>query len=262
MTDDTPPTDAQLTRLADGSLPDGERARLRERVAGSPELQARLGEQEHAVSLMRSTEEVVAPASLRAAVSGLTEGRDGGRSGARRRMPWAVPRLVVPAAVALACVTAAIVILTGGAGAPTVRQTAHVALAAAVTGPPAADASDHERLAVRQSGIPFPSYAGSRTWRASGTRTDTLSGRRVTTVFYTSAGGARVGYAIVSGAALTPPAGRVVTGGGIRYVIAPADGGRGRLITWRRAGHTCVIAGRGVSTATLLRLAAADARVT
>jgi hypothetical protein len=32
------------------------------------------------------------------------------------------------------------------------------------------------------------------------------------------------------------------------------------LITWVRNGHTCVIAGRNVSYATLLRLASADER--
>jgi hypothetical protein len=32
------------------------------------------------------------------------------------------------------------------------------------------------------------------------------------------------------------------------------------LITWVRNGHTCVIAGRNVSHATLLRLASADER--
>jgi hypothetical protein len=40
--------------------------------------------------------------------------------------------------------------------------------------------------------------------------------------------------------------------------MQPAGGAK--LITWVRNGHTCIIAGRDVSYATLLRLASADER--
>jgi hypothetical protein len=95
-------------------------------------------------------------------------------------------------------------------------------------------------------------------WRASGARRDTLDGRRVTTVFYSS-GHRRVGYSIVSGAALAMPRGSTVWAAGVRYVIGSSDGLP--LIAWRRAGHTCVIAGRSVSPRTLLALAAADEQI-
>jgi hypothetical protein len=89
-------------------------------------------------------------------------------------------------------------------------------------------------------------------------RHDTLDGRRVTTVFYSS-GRARVGYSTVSGDALVAPGGRTVRSpGGVRYVLSASDGAR--LVTWRRDGHTCVIAGRSVGPGTLLALAAADER--
>jgi len=41
-------------------------------------------------------------------------------------------------------------------------------------------------------------------------------------------------------------------------ILSPA--GDAKLITWVRNGHTCIIAGRDVSYATLLRLASADER--
>jgi hypothetical protein len=60
---------AQLAALADGSLPPERRAALEARVAASPELSARLAEQERAVMLARSAStDVVAPAALRARI--------------------------------------------------------------------------------------------------------------------------------------------------------------------------------------------------
>ena len=44
--------------------------------------------------------------------------------------------------------------------------------------------------------------------------------------------------------------------GGVPYWLLRE--GTTDLVTWRRAGHTCVIAGHGVGPETLLRLATAD----
>jgi hypothetical protein len=209
-------------------------------------------EQRRAAALMAMTQDVVAPASLHAAVRGMTAPR-----AARRRSLR--PRILAPAGVALAALIVAIVIaVAGGGSAPTVTQATRLALAPSTRAAPAQDVSDHDLLAVREGGIAFPSYlAHGAGWRPDGLRRDTLRGREVTTVFYRSPSGARVGYAIVAGKALPYPRGTVRVLGGIRYVLASADGAR--LVTWWRDGHTCVIAGRGVGDATLLRLAHADA---
>jgi hypothetical protein len=47
-----------------------------------------------------------------------------------------------------------------------------------------------------------------------------------------------------------------ITSHGIPYTLKRS--GPTRLITWVRNGHTCVIAGQGVTYRTLLKLATAD----
>jgi hypothetical protein len=268
--DEIRPGEAELTRLADGSLPDAERESLQARIASSPELQTRMREQERAVSLIQSTGEIAAPASLRASVAGLTDasaqrgGRYEGRQSisARRQNAFWRQRASL-GIVALAIVLIAIVsVALHGRTAPTVGSTARLALAPATGPAPTVSASDRDLLSVRPTGagsIPFPSYAQFTAWRANGVRHDTLQGRHVTTVFYSIAG-TRVGYSIVSGAPLAVPQGSTVRGPtGIGYVFVSSGGAK--ILTWRRDGHTCVIAGRSVARSTLLALAAADERV-
>jgi hypothetical protein len=272
MSDDGPhpdaidPQDAALARLADGSLPEAKREELRARVTPSPELRERLREQERAIGLVRSTGEIRAPEALRASVEELVGGsrrssRPRTRAERRQLAPWR-PRASI-ALVALAIVLIAVVsVALHGRSAPTIARTARLALAPATGPAPAIDHADHDLLSLRPSGagrIPFPSYVRSAGWRPSGVRRDTLDGRRVTTVFYVSAG-ARVGYSIVSGSPLATPRGSTVRGPtGVRYVLSSSDGTA--LITWRRDGHTCVIAGRGATRRRLLALAAADEQV-
>lgn len=269
--DQIQPGEAELTRLADGTLPESEREQLRARVAGAPELQLRLRQQQRAVSLVQSTGEIAAPASLHASVAELTDATARGRARGRGRGRTAVDRpqsaiwrpraslgLVAVAAVLIAVVSVAL----HGRTAPTVGSTARLALAPATGGAPSLSATDHDVLAIRPVGaprIPFPSYAHLTAWRATGVRHDTLSGRHVTTVFY-SVAGTRVGYSIVSGAPLSMPSGSTVRGPtGVRYVFVSSGGAH--IITWRRDGHTCVIAGRSIARSTLLALAAADEQV-
>ena len=245
------PTDAQLTRLADGSLPDAQADTLRARVRESPELQARLREQEQSIALTQATAQITAPASLRAAVREQTSST---RARTLRRPVWR-PRLLAPLATgALAAAIVIIVLLTGSSRSLTVARTARLALATPTRNAPSVDPSDSELLSLRVDSIPFPAYEGRSDWRATGARTDQVDARRVQTVFYDIAGD-RVGYSIVPGAALGVPAGHQHTIGGVRYVIG--GDGAAELVTWRRDGHTCVIAGRRVSAQTLLRLATA-----
>lgn len=252
VTDEPISREAELARLADGSLPAARADALRAEVARSPELAAALAEQERAVALMRSLGEP-APASLRAAVA---------VPATARRRARRTPATVL-AGAAVAAVAAVIVVIlvarSGGAGAPTLPETARLALAAATLPAPAADPSHPGLLTVSVDGLAFPDWARAADWGATGARSDALGGRRIVTVFYTwpahgaTAAAGRVGYAIVSGAPLSVPAGRRVTSDGVRFVLMRQGGAE--LVTWRRDGHTCVLASRSLDFARLVALA-------
>jgi Anti-sigma-K factor rskA, C-terminal len=101
---------AELAALADGSLAPERRAALEAQVAASPELAARLAEQERALALFQSAaDEVDAPAGLRRRIEARRHRR-------RTRVP---ARLVVAGAAAVAVVAVAIgvaVITSGTSG--------------------------------------------------------------------------------------------------------------------------------------------------
>jgi anti-sigma factor RsiW len=246
------PTDDDLTRLADGTLPGAHVAALRARVQSDPELSARLREQQRGVALMRASEEIVAPASLHAAIHGQTSQR---RSRVRGPARWR-PRLLAPLTATMgAAAVIVIVLVSGGSRSLTVTQTAQVsALASPTRGAPAVDRGDTDLLSLRVGSIHFPAYERQTDSRATGARTDHLRGREVQTVFYDIAG-RRVGYSIIAGGAVPVPRGSSNTIQGVRYVTTTT--GDARLVTWRRAGHTCVIAARRITRRTLLSLAAA-----
>jgi hypothetical protein len=252
MTDERKHPEGELTRLADGTLPDDRQADLLAQIRHSPELTADLAEQERAVTMLRALDEP-APAALRARVNELTS------PAASRRAPRWRRAFVLPGATAIAAAVAAVVILvSGGAGTPTVPTAARLALASATLPAPAADPNDAENLTLSAAGIPFPAWGPQKGWTATGARTDTVDGRRVTTVFYTGRTGKRIGYAITDGAPLSGAKGDSVTRYGVRFTLQQS--GPARLISWMRSGHTCVIAGRSVSYRALLTLATEDER--
>jgi hypothetical protein len=240
MTDQPTPPEAELARLADGSLPAGREAELRAQVNEAPQLADALAEQQRALALVRAVDEP-APATLRASVDALTSSK----AGAARR--W---RLVaVPAATALAVIIAALVIALGGSTAsPGLPQATRLALSAATLPAPAVDPARPGWLRINSSGIQFANWPG---WRAVGARVDTVAGRRVVTVFYQAPDGTRVGYTI----AAPPPlqAGDQQDHYQVSYTLGRL--GSARLVTWIEDGHTCVIAGHSVSYQTLLHLA-------
>lgn len=104
-------------------------------------------------------------------------------------------------------------------------------------------------------GLMFPSYAYSALdLRAIGVRRDHRRGRDVVAVSYAS-DGTRIGYAIVASPAIDVPHGaRSVTRRGTRYALLRVDGAA--VVTWRRAGRTCILASRTASHELLLRVAA------
>ncbi len=246
----TQSSEAELARLADGSLPAARRSELRARVAASPELVRALADQEQGVSMLRSVDEP-APAALRTRIEAMTA-----TSPARSRPPR---RTVMVAATGLAILAAAVIGVTQvGSTLPSVSETAKLALASPTTSAPAEVATHPGMLAVAVDRVSFPYWRASFGWRAIGTRTEVLRSRRIVTVYYANRTGARVGYSIVAGPALSAPEGKVLIRHGVRFSLVHNAGLH--IITWLRSAHTCVLAGPGLSEQVLLRLAAGDAR--
>ncbi len=264
-------THSELATLADGTLQGERREQLLALVADSPELAAELERQRRALALMGALEQVEAPAALRRSVEalGAGEGVSASPRAARPRLPRAPrtrhlgrPRLV--AGVALAAVVAIVVAVvvggssTGGGATPTVLQASGAGLQPATRPAPAESPRDRRVLAASAAGISFPYWAARPPahplgWRATGARLDTVGGRTVTTVFYGDHAGRRLGYSIVSGAALPVPAGAAVQRGGLTFHVLRS--GHTTVVTWREAGHTCILTAHGVAPGTLERLA-------
>lgn len=182
--------------------------------------------------------EIEAPPALRARIAEERRRRRGGAWGGRRRWWVALPA----GALAAAAVVVALVV-GGGAAGPTVGDAAALALKAPDRPAPAVDAGDAHLVQAEIGGIRFPNYAYTwQRWRAAGQRDGTLSGRAAKVVTYRGPLG-DVGYAIVDGEPLPEPGGaRRVTAAGQRFALLRQDGAV--VVTWRRAGHTCVLAGR------------------
>jgi hypothetical protein len=233
----------ELARLADGSLPEDRRFALEARVADSAELAARLAEQERALAIVHSAAlDTVAPAGLRARVDAL--------KAPRRRRPLYIAGGVTVAAV-LALVL--LLVLPTGAGGPSVADAAALGALPAQDPPPPPRPGQPKLLTAAVEGLPFPSWESKFGWKTTGARSDSLHGRKTITVFYGKAG-KRIAYTIVPGKALDVPAGHDVTREGTT-VRALTNGDR-TVVTWKRAGRTCVLSGKGVDPAVLVKLAA------
>jgi len=157
-------------------------------------------------------------------------------------------------ALAAAAVLAVLVLPSGTPGGPSVSSAAIFATRPAAEPPPAAVAGRPAVLDREAANVPFPNWAPPFGWRATGARSDRIGGRRVVTVFYEK-GGRRIGYTIVEGAGLAKPGGARATiraGTELRSLRL----GRRAVVTWRRAGHTCIlVGGPGVHERDLLALA-------
>ena len=234
---------AELARLADGTLPPGRRAALEARVAGSPELQALLAEQQRVREAIAGVA-TPAPAALRARIQTLRPDRG-------RRARFAIAGALATAAAALVL---ALALPSGSPAGPSLSQAATLsALPATAAAPGNYDGTD-SLLNIAIGGVRFPEWANAFGWKASGVRTDEIDGRQATTVFYDKAG-RRIGYTIVDGDALDVPGGATpAQRNGLELHTLTADGRT--VVTWERMGHTCILSGDGVAAARMIELAA------
>ena len=237
---------ADLSALADGTLPADQRAEVEARVAASPELQEVLERQRRAVLASKSIAAEEVPTSLQASIEARRRVLPGRKRGLRP-----VPRLAIAGAAAAAAVVAAIV-LSGGPGAPRVADAAQLATQAPTGPAPAPSGASPTKLAIGVEGVAFPDYAREYGWRPVGVRRGRIDGREATVVFYRK-DGRRVAYVIVGGDGLARPSGaRAMDIGEVEYRVLRIDG---RLaVTWRRAGRTCILVGEA-PTSELLQLA-------
>jgi hypothetical protein len=205
--------------------------------------------------------DVRAPASLHASVQTLIGEHSRRRTPAARaaelllRGFGSAPRLAGAGGVLAALVLVGVLALTGGSGAggPSLRQAAALTLLPATAGAPAESHAHNASLVAAVDGVSFPYWERDLGWRSTGERTDRLGGRAVMTVFYADRQGRELGYAIVAGSAPHLSGGEVTQHGGTSYRLLSENGAR--VVTWLRAGHMCVVSGRGVDATTLLRLA-------
>jgi hypothetical protein len=250
MTDLPRDSESELAALADGSLVAERRTHMLARVNESPELQASLAEQRRAVEMLASVE-VAAPAALHRSVEALLAGSRSPRRRAARRV-W-LPRAALAAGATALAAAALAVGLSGGGSTLSAQSAAALALSPATLPAPSESATRRNELAVSVGGVSFPYWEERFGWRSVGARGDRLAGRSATTVFYSNPSGERIGYAIVSGAAPVTHGGSIVRRWGVDYRVSSQRDAN--VVTWKRAGHLCVIAGRGVSAHTLVSLA-------
>lgn len=175
---------------------------------------------------------------------------------------FAMPRLRWQFGGALAVLAAGLALLLGlpgGGSTPfSLRQASALTLGPARLAAPMENPGHPDQLARNVDGVAFPYWEDSIGWRSTGARVDRLDGRSVTTVFYTDRHGQRIGYAIIAGTAPRVGGGKLRWRGGVAYRLTSEDGAQ--VVAWDRNGHLCVIAGRGISSSTLLRLASHDGR--
>jgi hypothetical protein len=216
-------------------------------------------EQQRIAELVRSFEEP-APASLHRRIESLMashQSQSAPRSPLRGLRRFSPLGLVSAGAAAAAIVAVLVAVgLGGGGSAPTVSfsQAAAPTLRAATLPAPRESQAHHAQLAVAVDGVPFPYWEDRFGWRSTGSRTDRVDGRSITTVFYGDSSSRRIGYAILAGTPTPRVAGGVIAWrGGVSYRLLSENGAA--VVTWLRDGHLCVLSGRGVSSATLLGLA-------
>ncbi len=240
---------ADLSALADGSLPPERRDAVQARIAASPELSALYANERRVVELLSEpANRPPAPASLRARIDAERPTRAAHR---RRRAAYGGALAGALAAVVLAVV---LIAPSGGPGTPSVSEAAALAVRGVASSAPAPDPSaPGVKLNRNIDDVYFPNWAARFGWTAVGQRVDYVGGRRAVTVFY-DLKGKRIAYTIVAAPALGQPAATVTERHGTSLRTFNVNGRP--VVTWRRSGHTCVLSGDGVPVAILQTLAA------
>ncbi len=181
--------------------------------------------------------ETMAPLALRERIEA-DRARAGQRGGARRSR--GLLGKLVPAGGLVAAAVVALVLVLGGSSAPSVLATASLATRGPVLPAPAEDEAHGTLLKTSMQGVPFPYWGGSFKWEAVGARDDKIEDRPAKTVFYDNPKGVRAAYTILGGDKIDAPSGarKQISHGTTLWISQ--DHGR-RIVTWTRAGHTCVL---------------------
>jgi anti-sigma factor RsiW len=240
-------TGEQLTALADGTLSGAERAAVEARVAASPEAGEMLRAQRRALAALRSFDPPLPPGlEQRLQVAPV------------RRTPFLrTPFLRTPLGLAAAGATAVLVLAIAIVIAPGSRDGTVAELAALSARPslelPAPTSERRDALDRSFAGVTFPDWDRAHDWRAVGARRDTVDGRATDTVYYQHTHH-RIGYTVLAGDPVAPPArGRSVERNGVRVQLY-RDGPR-TVAVFERGGRTCVLAGVVHVEETLVKLA-------
>jgi anti-sigma factor RsiW len=245
--DSDPRVLADISALADGSLPADRVEDVEARVAASPELTRLLADERRAVDTVRAlTTAERAPHRLRLEV----ESR---RPAPRSRSFGRRPAILGLLGAAVAVVLAILLIPGGTVGGPSLADAAGLASRGPTAAAPAPDPrAPNRRLTQAVGEVYFPRWAASLGWRATGQRADRLGGHRAVTVFYRR-GTETIAYTILSAPPLdvsdgTPFRAGQVSGRGVRL-------GSRQVVTWRRSGLTCIISSADARPAELQQLA-------
>ncbi|MFL5822023.1 MAG: hypothetical protein ACJ764_01120 [Solirubrobacteraceae bacterium] len=245
----TPTQLADLVALADDSIAPERRAAVEAWIASSPDLQESYRRERAAVELVHAARTVDrAPEPLRRRIEQQRQARQ--RRARRRSLSLGV---TLAGAVAAVAVALALILPAGTPGTPPVAEAAALATHGPTQPAPALDPRDPQgRLDQAVQDVYFPNWGHRLGWRAVGQRQDVLDGRFAITVYYGS-GGRQLAYTIVATPALPQPhvAGTMRNGFDLRTLRL-----HGRtIVTWQRAGHTCVISASGVPLSVLQKLA-------
>ncbi|MGI8904398.1 MAG: anti-sigma factor family protein [Solirubrobacteraceae bacterium] len=239
---------AELSALADGTVAPACRHEVEARIAVSPELSALYERERRVVELLRDAGQgTQAPPMLRARIEAHR------RRGRKARLR---PAYVGALGVVLAVVVLALVLVSPGStpGAPSVSQAAALAPRGSTAPPPPPDPSSPAVKLGRSIGqVYFPNWSSTLGWRAVGQRVDRLNARLALTVYYESHG-RQIAYTVLAGRALAQPQGAVSYLA--RTELRTLTLNRRIVVSWRRAGHTCVLSGVGVAAGELQHLAA------
>jgi hypothetical protein len=215
-------------------------------------------DQQRIAELVRSFD-APAPQSLHRRIDSLVVGHTDRRH-ARRHLGQRLsfPVLAGMGTVVVVAVIVLAVAFGGGkhdrdAATLNLSQTVAPTLSVATLPAPRESLTRHAQLDAAVDGVPFPYWGERLGWHSTGARADRIDGQTVMTVFYANGDGQRVGYAIFAGAPMPKRGGVVTWRGGASYRLLNEHGVD--VVTWLRDGHLCVVSGRGVSSATLLRLA-------